>query len=145
MALNYPTSGPNNVGEYQTSGLPWVTSSTVTDSPYLVNFPMVTNQITFKATGGTIRFGFTQNGVNGSNFFTLTPSNSLTVDIRTKQLWIRSNAVGTGSYEILAGLTNIKWRDFPVLTGSAIYNSGSITFNYGYGLPQTPGSGSGLG
>lgn len=145
MPFNYPNSGLNNVGEYQTSGLPWVTSSNTTDAPTVIDFPFVTNQITFKATSGTVRFGFTRNGVNGSNFFTLAPSQSHTMDIRCKQLFIRSNTVGTASYEIMAGLTGIPWKNFPVLTGSATYNSGTTAFVYGYGLPQTPGSGSGLG
>lgn len=144
MPFNYPRSGPGNVGEYQTSGLPWVTSSQVTTTPVRIDFPYVTNQITFKAVGGTVRFGFTQNGVNGGNFFTLVPSNSLTSEIRTKQLWIRADS-GTANFEILAGLTQIQWRDFPVLTGSAIHNSASTTFELGYGMLDTPGSGSGLG
>ncbi len=147
MAFNYPNSGLNNVAEYMASGLPWVTSSTVTDTPIRIDFPMVTNQITFKANGGTIRFGFTRLGVNGSNFFTLTPSSSITMDIRVKQVWIRSSPVGTGSYEIFAGLTGIPWKGMPVLTASAVYNgnTSSMTPEYGYGIPGTPGVGTGLG
>lgn len=144
MAFNYPRSGPGNVGEYQTSGLPWVTSSAATATPVRIDFPYVTNQITFQAGGGTVRFGFTQNGVNGTNYIPVYASGSLTVDLRTKQLWVRSES-GTVDYSVLAGLTQIQFRDFPVLTGSAIYNSASVTFEYGYGQQDTPGAGTGLG
>lgn len=145
MPFQYPRSGPGNVGEYQTSGLPWVTSSAATATPVRIDFPYVTNQITFKANGETVRFGFTQNGVNGGNYFTLASSQSLTVELRTKQLFVRSDSGAAANWEVLAGLTLIQWRDFPVLTGSAIYNSASVAFTLGYGQRDTPGSGSGLG
>ena len=144
MPFQYPRSGPGNVGEYQTSGLPWVTASSATATPVKIDFPYVTNQITFKAVGGSMRFGFTANGVNGTNYFTLYSSQSLSVDLRTKQLWVRSDS-GTVGYEVIAGLTLIQWRDFPVLTGSAIYHSASSDQTLGYGQQGTPGVGTGLG
>lgn len=136
-------SGLNNVGEYQASGLPWVTSSVATATPSKLDFPFVTNRITFKALGDGVKFGFTLNGIQGSNYFTLDASQSLTMDIRCKTLYVSSG--GSTGYEIFAGLTTILERDFPILTGSGIYNSASYTNEYGYGLSGSAGAGTGLG
>lgn len=144
MTYQNARSGPNNVAEYQASGLPWVTASVATTTPRRIDFPYVTNQITFKATGTDVRFGFTQNGVNGSNYFTLAASQSLTMDVRTKQLWVMANS-GSADFQLFAGLTMIDAKNFPVLTGSAVHNSASITFEYGYGIAGDPGAGTGLG
>lgn len=146
MAFNYPRSGLGNVGEYQTSGLPWVTSSNVTDAVWRVDLPYVSNYVAFRAHSGIVRVGFTENGVNGSNYILLQSGDGFTeFPVRCKTLYLRSNAAVTSSFSMYVGLTQIQQRDFPVLTGSAIYNSGSITFEYGYGQQNTPGSGSGLG
>jgi hypothetical protein len=128
MTFQYPRSGPNNVAEYQAAGLPWVTSSNVT---------------------GSVRLGFTENGVNGvggSNYIIIESGNSYpSMPIRCKTLFVRSNTTATGSLSLMVGLTTIDPRTFPTLTGSAVYNSASIGSSFGYGLPLTPGSGSGLG
>ena len=44
-----PTAGLNNVGSYQTSGIPWASSSLgLTTSPAEVSFPSVTKFVTIK-------------------------------------------------------------------------------------------------
>ena len=48
---------------------------------------------------------------------------------------------GTVSYSLAAGLTGIEYMAYPTLTGSAVLGSLQVS----YGLPNTPGSGSGLG
>jgi len=146
MTFQPPRSGPNNVAEYQASGLPWVTSSNVTSQVWRIDFPYVTNHIIAHAHSGTIRMGFTENGVNGSNFILLQSGDTHpSMPIRCKTLFVRSNTAATGTLCIMAGLTLIQHRDFPILTGSAVYNTGTLGNVFGYGLPFTPGSGSGLG
>lgn len=146
MTFQPPRSGPSNVAEYQASGLPWATSSNVTDLVWRVDFPYVTNGISIQAVSGTVRLGFTENGVNGTNYILLGSGNDYpTFDLRCKTIFVRSHTASTGTVSILAGLTQIQHRDFPVLTGSAIYNSSSVGNVFGYGLPFTVASGSGLG
>lgn len=147
MTYGNARSGPNNVGEYQTSGLPWVSSSSVTTAPFKIDFPYVTNGISLHVTGGTVglRLGFTLNGVNGSNFITITNTDGWShMPIRCKSVFIRSET-GTVPFSLLASLTLIEEKVFPVLTGSAIYLAGSTGSFYGYGKPGDPGVGSGLG
>lgn len=150
MSYGNARSGLNNVGEYQASGLPWVTSSGVTSTPFEINFPYVTNGISLHVTGGSVdlRLGFSLNGVNGTNYITLKSSDSwLTLNIRCKAIWLRAEAGAVNvPFSVMAGLTTIEEREFPILTGSAIYNSASnFSPVFGYGKPLTPGSGSGIG
>jgi len=134
--FNYPASGLNNAAEYIASGLPWVTSSQATTSPFSYNFPFVTNMITV-ANSGTLplRIGFTQNGVNGvggSNYFVVPAAATVDLDVRVRTLYVRSDS-GTISYSIFAGLTQIPSRGFPLLTGSAAqFNPNATGSQYGY-------------
>ncbi|MFA6049788.1 MAG: hypothetical protein WC761_01205 [Candidatus Paceibacterota bacterium] len=146
MSFNYPRSGPSNTAEYMASGLPWVTSSTLTATPWRVDFPYVTSHIIVGATSGSVRLGFTQNGVNGvngQNYF-LVSGSFIDLPTRCKQIFLRSDGV-SAAVTLFAGLTMINEREFPILTGSAIYHSASVRFELGYGYVGTPGSGSGLG
>jgi len=76
MSLNHPKSGPNNVGMYQMSGVPFVTSSVASEvpgpdddsqsSPIKVEFPYITKFITVRNTGiNELRVGFSPDGVVG--------------------------------------------------------------------------------
>lgn len=134
MAFNYRGSGPNNVGEYQASGLPYVTQSVATTSPFNIQFPFVTNELTIKNnTSGILRVGFTQNGVQGSNFFTLPVSGAYSGKLRVTDLFIRSEA-GSVTYEVVAGLTTIPRQEFYILTGALNVFSGSEQQILDYGL-----------
>lgn len=133
MAFRY-TSGLNNIGEYQASGLPYVTQSVATTSPFNIQFPFVTNEITVKNnTAGLLRIGFTQNGVNGTNFFTLPVSGAYSGRLRITDLFVRSET-GTVSYEVVAGLTTIPRQEFYILTGALNVFSGSEQQILDYGL-----------
>lgn len=147
MTYNNSRSGPNNAAEYVASGLPWVTSSAnISTSPWKIDFPYVTNHLSFCVTGsGAVRVGFTQNGVNGTNF-ALIPGGTgwVQFDVRCKEIYVRSDT-STQNISILAGLTMIENRGFPVLTGSAIYNSASVSYEFGYGVSGSAGVGTGLG
>ena len=123
--MHYPKSGPNSVAEYQVSGLPFVTSSQAgTSTPVQISFPYVTSFITIKNTGGGgLDFGFTSNGTVGGNHYSLANNETLTMNLRVKDLFF----VGKGAartFHVLAGLTTIERNMFPVLTGSGM--SGSL-------------------
>lgn len=133
MTFNYRT-GQNNVAEYQASGLPYVTQSVATTSPFNIQFPFVTNEITVKNnTAGLLRIGFTQNGVNGTNFFTLPVSGAYSGRLRVTDLFVRSET-GTVNYEVVAGLTTIPRKEFYILTGALNVFSGSEQQILDYGL-----------
>lgn len=126
MTFNYRT-GTNNVGEYQASGLPYVTQSVATDSAVSqVQFPFVTNEITIKNnTDGVLKIGFTENGVNGSNCFTLPVSGAYSGRLRVTDLYLAAQA-GSVTYEVVAGLTTIPRKDYYILTGSYNIFSGAL-------------------
>ena len=143
MSFNYPSSGQANVAEYMASGLPWVTASNVTTSSVRIDFPMVTSNITVRnnapITSGSLKVGYTANGVSGSNYFLLEGQQTLSADVRTKSLFVMSTS-GSIAYSVHAGLTMIDPKGFPVLTGSAIYGTaGAVSGSYGYGLVGGPG------
>ncbi len=130
--FNYPASGLNNVGEYQASGLPWVTSSQATTSPYQIGFPFVTNEITVTNSGSLpLRIGFTQNGVNGSNYFSVLAGQTVSFDVRVTYVYVRSDS-STANYSMFAGLTQIPAKSMPILTGSAVYDPNVTASIYGY-------------
>lgn len=131
MTLNNPRSGPGLVAEYQISALPYVTSSVAqSGSVTQINFPYVTSFLTVKntSTAGELAIGFTYSGTLGTNKVTLGPNSSFGADFRVKQLFLTSTSGSSTSYELVAGLTLVQSRDFPVLTGSLTAMTGA--FNY---------------
>jgi len=158
MTFEYPRSGNNNVAEYMASGMPWVTSSNVATVPYEIRFPMVTSNITVHNNApdlaGNLRVGYSANGVTGSNFFLLEPQMTISMNVRSKSLFLMSSS-GSITFSVHAALTMIDSRGFPALSGSAIYGTaGAASGSYGYGklgdwgiTPSTgvPGDGNGVG
>jgi len=136
VALNNPKPSFDWVSEYQTSALPFVTSSIV--GPGSINeleFALVTKQITIRNTslhsGSNIAVGFTRNGlITGNNQFSLMPGESFSADFRIKSLFISGTTSGaSGSYTIIAGLTTIPAKMMPKLTGSTGGSSGSFSYD----------------
>ncbi len=131
MAMNYPSPGPNDVGSYLISGIPWVTGSTVPAATIVhYTFPCVTRTFVVRntaAAGTTLAVGFTANGLNSvfRNYFTLTGGQEEKLDLRVKDLYV-SATQGTVTIEIVAGLTQVPYDQFPVLTGSL---TGSALFS----------------
>jgi len=129
--FQYRKAGQASVLEYMASGLPYVTQSSVGTTPEKIEFPFVTKFFTVKNTSANdLHVGFTENGVQGTNRFTLSTSESFTGDIRIRDLYLQS-AGGTADFEIIAGLTGILRRDFFILTGSFVGFSGSQQ-DFGY-------------
>jgi len=128
MPFQYPSSGQNNVAEYQASGLPFVTHSQVSAGTVnQISFPFVTNFINVKNnTNGILRIGFTRNGVLGTNYFSLPVSGAFEGKLRITDLFVTAQA-GTLEYEVIAGLTSIVRNNFFILTGSYVGFSGSLS------------------
>ncbi len=141
---NLQGQGPNYVPAYQASGTPFVTSSngsTVTTTPVCVKFPYVTRffQVT-NTSSEVLRLGFSRAGVMGlgasvsgsaphekiadhDNYFVVSGSNgdgggnTVRLELRCKELWIRADANPVG-FSLIAGMTGIHHTQFPELTGS---------------------------
>ena len=118
---NHVQAGLANVGSYQASGIPWASSSLIvpisSSAPLEISFPQVTKNIIVKnvsAVSGTLRVGFSANGVaSGSNFFLLDRGESFAADIRVSRLYLLSNNGTVVNASVIAGLTNITAADLP--------------------------------
>lgn len=122
--LDNPKGGIGYAAEFQSSALPWVTSSTspAAGSPVRFDFPKVTRFITVvnrDATfTNTISFGFTRAGVvSTNNKYVLMGGQTITLELRVKE-WYLQGETGTPAYSVCAGLTNIDKNNMPILTGT---------------------------
>ena len=130
--FQYPSSGPNNTAEYMASGLPFVTASVQSSTPFKISFPYVTSEIYVNASGSSeVRVGFSLAGVQGSNYFVVKGGDASTaLRVRCKTIFIKSHAGAAAGYSVMAAMTTIPNRSFPVLTGSAADpNTGRALFN----------------
>lgn len=128
MGLNYPQVHEGYVPAYQVSAVPFVTSSNVTLGQVKeITFGYVTKFFTIKNTSttstNTIAVAFTQNGLtpSNSNYFPLSGSEAYTGELRVDRLFI-SGSVGTSTFTLVAGLTNIPSKNFLLVTGSNGFN-----------------------
>lgn len=141
MTTQWPEPGPNLVGEYQISGLPYATSSVVTSTtdPLQIAFPFVTRFLTVTNTGTNyLGVGWTVNGIKGGDRFTLAPSGSYTGDWRVKDLYLLGIG-GSCNFQVQAGLTMVRRKMFPTLTGSAaagVLSASANSSDFGYGSPN---------
>lgn len=118
--LNNPRPGFNAAPEYMVSGIPHVLSGSATTSPAVIEFPYVTRAVTVtnnSAAGSVLRVGFTLNGVNLTNNFPLDGKQTVRLEVRVRDLWVRSE-VGTVNYGVCAELTPIERKNMLPLTGS---------------------------
>jgi len=148
MGSKWNKAGANHVPSYQTSGIPYVTSSGTGDikqadsgiSPYRIDFPYVTKFVTVSNTGtNDLRVAFTAQGcfapgetyTDGQTLDTDFPRNyflireqeagsvpTVTFDVRCKSIFFLADNTGTTDISVLAGLTTIPAGNFPILTGS---------------------------
>lgn len=107
-----PTAGLNNVGSYQTSAIPWASSSLVapasSGTPLQIDFPYVTKFIVVKnLTSNNLRVGFSENGIKGSNYFVLTNLESFQGDFRVTKLFLLADGATPTTASVVAGLTGI--------------------------------------
>lgn len=123
MATDNPKAGLGYAAEFQSSALPFVTSSTApaAGSPVRFLFPKISRFIMVSnkdaTVTNTLSFGFTRNGVIGNNKFVVGGGQTVEVEIRAKELWLQGESA-TPVFSLLAGLTNIDATMMPVLTGT---------------------------
>ena len=106
--------GLQNVGSYQVSGQPFLSSSITvpanTAEPLEIQFQQVTKFVIIRNetdSAGDIRVGFSSGGVKGENFVRLAISESLSADYKVTSVFLRSGDSSEQSASIVAGLTNI--------------------------------------
>lgn len=121
MTFDNPKGGIGYAAEFQSSALPYLTSSTApaAGSPLRFEFPKVTRFITVSNTGtSTLSFGFTRAGVvSTNNKYILSGSQTVSLELRVKDLWLQGEG-GTPSFTLCAGLTNIDRNNMPLLSGT---------------------------
>jgi hypothetical protein len=126
---NVYTAGLGNVGSYQVSGIPFATGSINAAEATKIEFPYVTRWVQIFNHGGSdhCRVGFSQTGVEGNNYFRISPEtgneasqNSGRLEIKVTELWLS----GASGIDIVAGLTNI-----PVARINNLSGSGDIVGN----------------
>jgi len=116
--------GLGNVGSYQVSGKPWVSSSLVvpanSDQPYKVDFVYVTRDIYVRNDGAeSIRLGFSVNGIkNSENYIVLASSSSFSGKYKVNQLYLLSHTSNPGEATVFAGLTGINGSELKNSDGS---------------------------
>ena len=132
MAIHWAEPGYKAVGEYQLSGIPFVTSSILADEEIrLIEFPRVVKSLIVRnantgSSATTMAVGFTANGITANPventcFISLDSGESLSVDLRIKDLFLSNTRSDKDAieYEILAGLTDISREKMFTLTGSS--------------------------
>lgn len=118
-------AGLSQVGQYQASGVPYVSSSItvpkVGQAPLEVPLPKVTRfftvQNTSTVTGASLRVGFSSLGVTGSgkgaggagtdNYFVLDIGQSYTAEMKVSKLFLLGHTNIQTSASVIAGLTGI--------------------------------------
>lgn len=126
MTLNNPKGGMGYAAEFQSSALPFTTSSqAMTGVTYKIVFPKVSRFICVKnhsSAGNHIRLGFTSNGVEGGNHYKVDggsgSGSEIALELRVKEIFIRSDGATSPGYSIIAGLTNIDASMMPLLSGT---------------------------
>lgn len=117
--FNY-RAGLSSVGQYQMSGIPFVTASFrvphSASGPLQFDFPTVTRFFTVvntnTGTNSVLRFGFSSLGITGSkpggnaNYFTLDNGESYTGEWRVARIYLMGESAET-SASVAAGLTGI--------------------------------------
>lgn len=119
--------GLNHAPAYQVSGQPFASGSINAATATKVEFPYVTRWIYVVNRGGAdVRVGFSQAGVEGTNYFVVgqssggTHQSSQRLELKVSELWIS----GSGVVDVIAGLTSVPSSrtttdDGPSWSGSA--------------------------
>jgi hypothetical protein len=128
MGLNYPIINEGYVPAYQSSAIPFVTSSLISPGDvHIITFPQVTRffnvQNVSPVTGSEVAVAFTLRGLDPTvgNYFTVSQGVSFRDEIRMTQLFISCSSGSSTRYQVVAGLTNIPANQFLTITASNGY------------------------
>jgi hypothetical protein len=121
-------SGISSVGQYQISGIPFLTGSDVASgAEQRIAFPYVARSVTvINRTTGSILVSFASNAANSDvntqrHHVTLpTVDDGITLNVRCKDVWIRPSASNNVTFELIAELTGIPRNEMKTLSGSGI-------------------------
>lgn len=118
--LNNPRSGTHATAEYISPGLPWVLTQVYPTTPVLVDLPKVTRAFTVRNldTTNDLKLGFTENGIEGSNYFEIPAGSSERFELRVHQIYIQASSAPL-SCSLMAELTTIDRSQFTIFTGSS--------------------------
>tara|TARA_R100000808_G_C2150353_1_gene159087 strand:+ start:1070 stop:1486 length:417 start_codon:yes stop_codon:yes gene_type:complete len=125
--------GLGNAASFQVSGTPFVTGNLQTNAAAVkVSFPSVTGWVAVSNhdVNNDVRIGFSENGVNGTNFIRLHrdagggPPASLTLEVKVSEVWL----FGADGVDVCAGLTSVDVNAInnPTLSPSGTNWSGSL-------------------
>lgn len=102
--------GLNHTPAYQVSGQPFATASVDASTAVSITFPYVTRWFQVINTSATpLRVGFSQAGVEGTNYFSVDASGSSgngkseVYELKVSQVWLS----GSATADVVAGLTSI--------------------------------------
>jgi len=132
--FQFTKPGLNSVGQYQQSGIPYISSSWYITSDVTgvveVEFPTVTKFVTIinqhSGSDAPLRVGFSSLGVTLNNHcFILHNGESYTGEFRVSKMYLLGDGVNSTA-SVIAGLTNIELENLPNnWSGSdSIYNDG---------------------
>lgn len=118
MGFEYAKAGINNVGNYQVSGIPFVTGTLtvpiVSNTPISVTFPSVTKRVVVHVTDtNAVRIGFSSNGVKDTNYFLAdgdkanNTAQMFDMNVKCTKLYLISNDSNTVNVCVAAELTGI--------------------------------------
>ena len=123
--FKYHKPGLQNVGSYQSSAIPYITSSVTvpasgTTGPISISLPQISRFVTIRntvdegSTTGSMRVGFSLHGTVASsslghqnNYFILDPGESYTGEWRVRDLYLMGHAGHEATASVIAGLTPI--------------------------------------
>lgn len=122
MSLDNPKGGFGYAAEFQSSALPWVTSSVspANGSPVYYPFQTVSRFVYIANLGATtdqVSLAFTKNGMKNGAKVTLNAGQSMMFEWRCAGVWIQGET-GTPKFSLGAGLTTIAAGEMPLLSGT---------------------------
>jgi len=114
--FNSYQSGLHNVGSFQVSSIPYASASidvTSPTTPIEISFDRVTKFVIIKNTADAmgadapLRFGFSANGVSGSNYIKLMNEEEYEADFKVSRIYLMADTAVATTASISAGLTGI--------------------------------------
>jgi len=120
-------NGIGNQAAYQVAAIPFITGST-TLAPGMeqkISFPAITRSITVVSKAAAdidVHFNSSADGnvTGGLHFVTLAAKDSVTFNVKCKEIYISNSDATTGSYQLFAEITTIQNSEMYILTGSGL-------------------------